>query len=67
LIEIIFGCCIYIKWKHEIAAKQLSVRVRKASYAITTSFPANNNFSAEIMLKLYQSMIVPIITYRSDI
>lgn len=51
----------------KFAAEQLSERARKAYYAIKANFPANNNFSAEIMLKLYQSMIVPIITYGSEI
>ena len=52
--------------KMKFAAKQLPERARKAYYAIKANFPANNNFSVEIMLKLYQSMIVPIITYGSE-
>ena len=49
------------------ASEQLSERAKKAYYALKSSIPGNNNLSVQILLKLYQSMIIPIITYGSEI
>ena len=53
--------------KLKFSAEQLSERARKAYYAIKSNIPANTNFSAETMLKLHQSMIIPILTYSSEV
>ena len=53
--------------KLKFSAEQLSERARKAYYAIKTNIPASTNFSAETLLKLYQSMIIPILTYSSEV
>ena len=49
------------------ASEQLSERAKMAYYALKSSIPGNNNLSVQILLKLYQSMIIPIITYESEI
>lgn len=38
-----------------------------AYYARKSSSRGNNNLSVQVLLKLYHSMIVPFITYRSEI
>lgn len=51
----------------KFASEQLSERAKKAYYALKSSIPGNNNLSVQVLLKLYHSMIVPIITYGSEI
>jgi hypothetical protein len=46
------------------ASEQLSERAKKAFYALKSSISGNNNLSVQILLKLYQSMIVPITVYN---
>jgi hypothetical protein len=53
--------------KLKFSPEQLSERARKACSAIKTNIPASTNFSAETLLKLYQSMIIPILTYSSEV
>lgn len=53
--------------KLKFASEQLSERAKKAYYALKSSIPGNNNLSVQVLLKLYHSMIVPIITYGSEI
>ena len=51
----------------KIAAEQLADRARKAYYSIKHSFTCSNYLSVKSLLKLYYSLIEPILLYGSEI
>ena len=53
--------------KLRYAAEQLADRARKAFHAMKRSLPFHNNLSVKTLLKLYSSLIEPIILYGSEI
>ena len=53
--------------KFKESVSNLSDKARKAYFALKSKLPYNNNLSVKSWLKLYNSMIVPIITYGSEI
>ena len=49
------------------AGEHLASRARKEVYSLTSKLPYCDNFSPKTWLKLYESTIVPILTYGSEI
>ena len=49
------------------AIKELSIKARRAYFAISTVFNENYNMSPRLMMKLFDTLIKPIATYASEI
>ena len=53
--------------KFNVATQSLADKARKAYFSIRKSIPFNTNLSVKHLLKIYQSMIEPILTYGSEV
>lgn len=53
--------------KLKYAPEVLALKARKAFFALKTNIPSSENLSVQKWIKLYESMIVPILTYGSEI
>jgi hypothetical protein len=49
------------------ASENLTDRACKAYYSLKSKIPESDKFSVKIWLKLYKSMILPILTYGSEV
>ena len=61
------GLSIASNGKLNLAAELLSQKARKAFFGLKSNIPASYNLSVQKWLKLYNSMITPILTYGSEI
>ena len=49
------------------ASEHLSARAKKAYVALKSNLPFNHNLSAKTSIKLYESTVLPIITYAAEV
>ena len=49
------------------ASEHLSARAKKAYFALKSNLPFNHNLSAKTCIKLYESTVLPIITYAAEV
>jgi len=61
------GIIFHFSGKFKESISNLADKARKAYFALKSKLPYNYNLSAKSWLKLYNSMIVPIITYGSEV
>ena len=57
------GVMFYFTGKFKESVANLSDKARKAYFALKSKLPYNNNLSEKSWLKLYNSMIAPILTW----
>lgn len=53
--------------KTKIAAEELAIKARKAYFALKSKIPHSNFISVEKWIKLYNTLILPIMSYGSEI
>ena len=61
------GIIFHFSGKFKASVSNLADKARKAFFALKAKLPCNNNLSAKSWLKLYNSMVVPILTYGSKV
>jgi hypothetical protein len=61
------GILFHYSGKFSQAMSNLADKARKAYFALKSKIPYSDNLSVKSWLKLYNSMIVPIITYGSEV
>jgi hypothetical protein len=61
------GVIFYFTGKFKESVANLSDKSRKAYFALKSKLFYNNNLSAKSWLKLYNSMIAPILTYGPEV
>ena len=49
------------------ASENLADRARQSYYSLKSKIPKSDKFSVKTWLKLYKSMILPILTYGSEV
>lgn len=55
------------KLKYMYACEDLAGRARKAYFIIKSKLPKNHSLSGKVQYKIYESCIMPILTYASEI
>ena len=61
------GLSVTYNGKLKYAAELLAQRARKAFFGLKANIPSSDSLSVQKWLKLYNSMITPILTYGSEI
>ena len=61
------GIIFHYNGSFKESVSNLSDKARKAYFALKSKLPCNSNLSVRTWIKLYTSMIIPIITYGSEV